>query len=87
MVQPEESRHFQAGESAIPLLLLSPAPHASAGFGKPNICLSSSLARSFGCFNLQVPKAWLEKLDALVSAAGGKPIDSENRLGLTPNSS
>jgi len=28
---------------------------------------------------LQVPKAWLEKLDALVSAAGGKPIDSENR--------
>ena len=30
--------------------------------------------------SLQVPKAWLEKLDALVSAAGGKPIDSENRL-------
>ena len=28
---------------------------------------------------LQVPKAWLEKLDKLVAAAGGKPIDSDNR--------
>ncbi|CAJ1332272.1 unnamed protein product [Effrenium voratum] len=28
---------------------------------------------------LQVPKAWLAKLDGLVKAAGGKPFDSENR--------
>jgi len=28
---------------------------------------------------LQVPKIWLKKLDSLVAAAGGKPIDSENR--------
>ena len=28
---------------------------------------------------LQVPKAWLHKIDDLVKAAGGKPIDDENR--------
>ena len=28
---------------------------------------------------LQVPKAWLHKIDDLVKASGGKPIDDENR--------
>ena len=28
---------------------------------------------------LQVPKAWLHKIDDLVKAAGGEPIDDENR--------